>query len=403
VAVIGAGIMGTAIAAATVEHGLPVVIIDQNSDARAAAPEKVAADLAQSPVAGDGQAASAVARLVRCTADPTEIAGCDLVLESVPETVSVKHGVYAGLEPHLAATAVLATNTSAIPIVRLAAGLAAKDRFCGLHFFHPVRNRPLVEVVRGPETSDETIATAVAYAKRIGKTPIVVSDGPGFLVNRLLVPYLAEALEMLLEGASLDEIDGAATEFGMAMGPLHMLDEIGLDTALLVGRVLWEAFPERISVSPLLISMFKAGRLGCKCGQGFFLYPNGTGGDGPRPPDPQLADILATWARPPRSFSPPDIVARLLLPMILEAARLLEEGRVRDPRTIDLGAIYGLGFPASRGGLLYWADRLGSKRILALLKPLLLLGPRMEPTPMLVAMARRHGRFYGHLPAWAET
>jgi 3-hydroxyacyl-CoA dehydrogenase/enoyl-CoA hydratase/3-hydroxybutyryl-CoA epimerase/3-hydroxyacyl-CoA dehydrogenase/enoyl-CoA hydratase/3-hydroxybutyryl-CoA epimerase/enoyl-CoA isomerase len=331
------------------------------------------------------------------------IASCDLVLESVTETASAKHGVYAGLEPHLAATATLASNTSAIPIARLASGLSARGRFCGLHFFHPVRSRPLVEVVRGPETSDETIATAVAYAKRIGKMPIVVSDGPGFLVNRLLVPYLAEALDMLLAGTPLDEIERAATDFGMAMGPLHMLDEIGLDTAILVGRVLWEAFPERVSVSPLLISMFKAGRLGRKCGRGFFLYPNGTAGSGSRQPDPELAGILAAWAGPPRRFSPQDIVTRLMLPMILEAARLLEEARVSDPRSIDLGAIHGLGFPASRGGLLYWADTLGPERILDMLRLPAPVDPRMEPTPLLLDMARRGGRFYGRLLTRTET
>jgi 3-hydroxyacyl-CoA dehydrogenase len=423
VAVIGAGIMGTAVAAASVEHGLPVVIIDRDAAALAAAPTKVTADLGQiGPAASSmvgpavpasmrehgrhsrpydydyGSAASVVARLLRCTAEPGEVAGRDLVLESVTETASVKHSVYAALEPHLAATATLASNTSAIPIAQLAAGLAAKDRFCGLHFFHPVRSRPLVEVVRGPQTSDATIATAVAYARRIGKMPIVVRDGPGFLVNRLLVPYLTEALELLLDGVSLDQIDGAATQFGMAMGPLRLLDEIGLDTALLAGRVLWNVFPERIIVSPLLISMFKAGRLGRKCERGFFLYPNGTngsGGDGPRRVDPELAGILAAWARPPRPCSPQDILTRLMVPMILEATRLLEESRISDPRSIDLGTIYGLGFPTAHGGLLYWADTLGPRRVLAMLQPLVPAAPRLEPTAMLLDMARRDGRFHG--------
>jgi len=398
VAIIGAGTMGTAVAAANVEHGVPVVIIDADDNARAAAPERVAAELAQTADAGNGQTLSEVARLVRCATDPAQIASCDLVLESVTETASAKQSVYAMVEPHLGAAATLASNTSTIPIGRLAAGLAQRGRFCGLHFFHPVRGRPLVEVVRGPETTDETIATAVAYAKGIGKMPIVVRDGPGFLVNRLLVPYLAEALELLLDGVAIQDIDRAATDFGMAMGPLRMLDEIGLDTAMLAGRVLWDTFPERVSVSPLLITMFKAGRLGRKSGAGFFAYSNGSGGDAPGQPDPQLKELLAAWVRPQQSVPPEDLTTRLLVPMVLEATRLLEEGTVRDPRSIDLGAIFGLGFPASRGGLLYWADTVGIERILALLRAMEPLGSRVAPTAMLLDMARGRGRFYAEDP-----
>jgi 3-hydroxyacyl-CoA dehydrogenase/enoyl-CoA hydratase/3-hydroxybutyryl-CoA epimerase/3-hydroxyacyl-CoA dehydrogenase/enoyl-CoA hydratase/3-hydroxybutyryl-CoA epimerase/enoyl-CoA isomerase len=394
VAIIGAGTMGAAVAAANVEHGLPVVIIDADDTALVSAPQRVFAEVSQTQATSNGQALAAVSRLVRCTTDPAEVASCDLVLESVTETAPAKHSVYAAVEPHLRATATLASNTSTIPIARLAAGLSQRHRFCGLHFFHPVRNRPLVEVVRGPETSDQTIGTAVAYAKGIGKMPIVVRDGPGFLVNRLLVPYLAEALELLLDGVAIHQIDHAATEFGMAMGPLRMLDEIGLDTAVLAGRVLWNAFPERISVSPLLITMFKAGRLGRKSGAGFFAYSNGGDGDAPGQPDPQLSRLLASWVRPQPSVPPGDVATRLLVPMVLEATRLLEEGTVHDPRSIDLGAIFGLGFPASRGGLLYWADTVGIERIVAMLRALEPLGSRMAPTSMLLDMARCGARFY---------
>ena len=395
VAIIGAGTMGIAVAAANVGRGVPVAIVDSDDNTRAAALQRVAAELTQASDVGNGEAIAAVTRLVRCATDPAEIASCDLVLESVTETASTKQSVYAMVEPHLSAKATLASNTSAIPIGRLAAGLAQKGRFCGLHFFHPVRSRPLVEVVRGPDTTDETIATAVAYAKGIGKMPIVVRDGPGFLVNRLLVPYLAEALELLLDGVAIQEIDRAATDFGMALGPLRMLDEIGLDTAVLAGRVLWDAFPERVSVSPLLITMFKAGRLGRKSGAGFFAYSNGSGGDGPGQRDAQVEKLIADWVRPQPSVPPDDIAARLLLPMILEATRLLEDGTVRDPRAIDLGAIFGLGFPAARGGLLYWADTVGIERILAMLRALTPLGPHVAPTGMLLYMARRGGRFHG--------
>ena len=235
------------------------------------------------------------------------------------ETVSAKHAVYAAIEPHVQAHTILASNTSTIPIQRLAATLARADRFLGLHFFHPVRRRPLVEIVRGPKTSDASITTAAAFAKGIAKTPIVVDDGPGFLVNRLLVPYLTEALELLLDGASIDDVEHAATEFGMAMGPLRLVDEIGIDTVFQGGRVLWEAFPDRVVASPLLVSMLKAGRLGTKSGAGFFLYskegtgpicaqhPSGHSGrldlstfsvSGHR--DAAVAEMIAQWARSPQ-------------------------------------------------------------------------------------------------------
>ena len=166
------------------------------------------------------------------------------------------------LREHLAGHAILATNTSTIPVRRIAEKLPEASRFCGMHFFHPVRQRPLVEVVRGADTGDRAIASVVSHAWNIGRMPIVVEDGPGFVVNRLLFPYLGEALELLREGVSAESIERAAAEFGMALGPLRLIDEIGLDTTLHAGWVLGSAFPERIASSPLLVSMVKAGRLG---------------------------------------------------------------------------------------------------------------------------------------------
>jgi 3-hydroxyacyl-CoA dehydrogenase/enoyl-CoA hydratase/3-hydroxybutyryl-CoA epimerase/3-hydroxyacyl-CoA dehydrogenase/enoyl-CoA hydratase/3-hydroxybutyryl-CoA epimerase/enoyl-CoA isomerase len=266
----------------------------------------------------------------------------------------------------------------------------------GLHFFHPVRRRPLVEIVRGPRSEPHAIAAAVAYVQSIDKVPIVVNDGPGFLVNRLLVPYLAEALELLLEGVAIPQVERAATEFGMAMGPLRLVDEIGLDTALMGGRVLWEAFPERITPSPLLVAMYKKGRLGRKTGAGFFAYSSYQDA-AEAEPSPDAIDLVAAWARP-RAPTPGDqIITRLLLPMVLEATRVLEERLVDGPSSIDLAVNLGLGFPAARGGLLRWADSLGSRRVMALLEALAHRGSRFRPTPLLVEMARG-GRSF-HTPA----
>ena len=176
----------------------------------------------------------------------------------------------------------------------------------------------LVEVIRGQRTSDETIATAVAFAKRVGKMPIVVNDGPGFLVNRLLFPYMQESLELLSEGAEIKHIERAAKTFGMPMGPIELYDMVGLDTAFYAGRVMWEAFPNRITASPILPAMVKADRLGQKNGLGFFSYKNKKQ---QAEPDPGLMEILGFYLRGPKKFTPEELTARLFLPMLLEATR----------------------------------------------------------------------------------
>ena len=394
VAIVGVGMMGTAIAAVHVKHGLPVVVTDADEHLLASAVERIAAEMDDPAGPPSGPTRDTVTRLVRQTTDEAVVARCDLVLESVVEMPRVKQQVFARLEPRLSPSTILASNTSTIPIGRLAARLRDPGRFLGLHFFHPVRRRPLLEVVRGLQTSDQTVAAAVGYAKAIGKIPIVVADGPGFLVNRLLVPHLTEALELLLDGATIEQIEQAATEFGMAKGPIRLMDEIGLDTALRGGIVLHEAFPQRIPASPLLVAMIKAGRLGRKSAAGFFCYPTDEQPDKPIRPDPAAEEIIARWARAPRPFTPAMIVARLFLPMVLEATRILEEQKVRDPRDIDLGVLFGLGFPEARGGLLHWADTLGADRILGLLRALQCLGERARPTPLLLEIAK-HGSGFG--------
>jgi 3-hydroxyacyl-CoA dehydrogenase/enoyl-CoA hydratase/3-hydroxybutyryl-CoA epimerase/3-hydroxyacyl-CoA dehydrogenase/enoyl-CoA hydratase/3-hydroxybutyryl-CoA epimerase/enoyl-CoA isomerase len=222
----------------------------------------------------------------------------------------------------------------------------------------------------------------------------VVNDGPGFLVNRLLFPYMQESLELLVEGVPVKYVERAAKDFGMPMGPITLYDVVGLDTAFYAGRVMWEAFPDRIIPSQLLATLVKRGRLGQKSGAGFFAYPPGK-----KPekgvPDPAFEPILATYLRgEPLELTLEQVTARLFLPMLLEATRALEDGVVRDPRDIDLGLIYGLGFPAFKGGLLFWADTLGAEKILAMLRPLESLGPRMQPTQLLLDMAREGRKFY---------
>jgi len=393
VGVLGSGIMGGGIAGATLKSEIPVALTDANADALAKGAKQLLEEAAYNKKIKGPDVAKTLklAPLLAVTHRLEEIATADLVIEAVVEKEEVKKQLYAKLEPMLGPAAILASNTSTIPITRLAEGLARPERFCGIHFFNPVRRMKLVEVIRGAKTSDETVATAVAFAKRIGKSPIVVGDGPGFLVNRLLFPYMNEAIELLCDGASIKEIDRAATTFGMPMGPLTLYDLVGLDTAVYAGMVMYQAFPERVIAAPLVPSMVKQGRLGQKSGKGFFNYQNKKGR---AEEDPEVEKLIATYRRGQRKFSRDELTQRLFLPMLLEATRMLEEKIVRDVRDVDLGLIFGLGFPPFQGGLLYWADTIGAKKLVEMAKPFVPLGKRFEPTPLLLDMAKTGRKFY---------
>jgi 3-hydroxyacyl-CoA dehydrogenase len=390
VGILGAGMMGTAIAAVHVRHRLPVVLYDVDEERLARAPASVAAELRAS---GASFSTETIARMVRTSSEPAEAAQCDLVLETIVESLPAKQRLFERLRGSLASHAILATNTSTIPIRRLAEKLPEASRFCGMHFFHPVRERPLVEIVRGPDTSDGTVALAVSHTRRIGRMPIVVQDGPGFVVNRLLFPYLGAALELLREGVSAESIEWAAAEFGMAVGPLRLIDEIGLDTTLHAGWVLATAFPERIASSPLLVSLVKAGHLGQKTGVGFFPYRE-PAKDASVTLDHEAKKIVDPWIVPNRKPSKSSIACRLVLPMLAEAALILDEGKVEDARAIDLAVLFGLGFPAEKGGLLWWAESLGPDRIRSLLLPQDGIDAEPRPSPVLHSLAEPGDGFY---------
>ncbi|HQU41601.1 MAG TPA: 3-hydroxyacyl-CoA dehydrogenase NAD-binding domain-containing protein, partial [Pirellulales bacterium] len=394
VGIFGAGIMGSGIAAAVVKRELPVTLSDAAPAALAGGVQKILEEVSynKQTKGSDPRRMLTFAPLVNATTVDAEYKNCDLVIEAVVENPKVKGELYQRIEPLLGDQTILASNTSAISIGRLAEKLKRPDRFCGIHFFNPVRKMPLVEVIRGPKTSNETVATAVAFAKAVGKSPIVVNDGPGFLVNRLLLPYMNEALELILDGVEIKAIESAAKAFGMPMGPITLYDVVGLDTAYYAGQVMHEAFPDRIGESPLLAAMVKAGRLGQKTGTGFFAYKDKKEGRGS--PDPALADVVKPLLRGQTRLSEQQVIERLFLPMVLEATRILEEQKVRDPRDVDLGLIYGIGFPPFKGGLLFWADTLGAAKIVEMLQPYQSLGKRYQPTPMLAEMAKSGQMFY---------
>ena len=268
--------------------------------------------------------------------------------------------------------------------------MKAPERFAGMHFFNPVDRMQLVEVIRGEKTDDATIATLVALAKRIGKTPIVVRDCPGFLVNRILFPYINESLVLLEEGAAPRAIDKAATAFGMPMGPITLNDLVGLDTSLYAGRVINTAFADRAAATRILDDLVAAGRLGQKSGAGFYSYAKpGRGAD-----DPALAGFLAKHRKGTREIGTEEMTDRLFLPMLTEASRVLTEGIVREPGDVDMGLILGIGFPPFRGGILRWADSVGLPNILDRLKKYEHLGPRFRPTEQMRKLAAEGKGFY---------
>ena len=396
VGVIGAGIMGAGIVAANLKRNLSVSLSDAAQESlekgSVAALEEAAFDRAIKGPNID-RVLELSSKLNLAAID--DLDQCDLVVEAIVENADVKRQVFEKLETRLADDAVLASNTSTIPITLLAEQLKRPEQFCGIHFFNPVRRMKLVEIIRGKSTAETTIATAVAYAKRLGKMPIVVNDGPGFLVNRLLLPYMNEALELLSDGAAIKDIERASKSFGMPMGPLTLYDMVGIDTAFYAGRTMWEAYPDRIVASPILPALVKSGRLGQKSGRGFFNYENRKR---KAEPDPAFDDLLRPYLRKANKFEPDQIRDRLFLTMLLEATRALEEGIVRDPRDVDLGMIFGLGFPPFKGGLLFWADQIGAAKIVESLKPLESLGKRAEPTELLLEMARDHRKFYDMSP-----
>jgi 3-hydroxyacyl-CoA dehydrogenase/enoyl-CoA hydratase/3-hydroxybutyryl-CoA epimerase/3-hydroxyacyl-CoA dehydrogenase/enoyl-CoA hydratase/3-hydroxybutyryl-CoA epimerase/enoyl-CoA isomerase len=311
------------------------------------------------------------------------LADREVVVEAVVENEEVKTKLYRDLQMTLAPDVILASNTSTISITRMAAAVKKPENFAGLHFFNPVDRMQLVEVIRGEKTSDQTTATLVALAKKVGKTPIVVKDCPGFLVNRILFPYLNEAMVLLEEGAEPRAIDKAASDFGMPMGPITLSDLVGLDTALYAGMVVNRAFADRAKNTKILGALVKAGRLGQKSGAGFYSYAKGSRGVD----DLAFAAILAQCRTGKRDIGPEEIRDRLFLPMLVEASLVLTEGIVRSPEDVDMGLILGIGFPVQHGGLLRWADTEGIGKIMARLAKYESLGKRFQPTEQMRKLA----------------
>lgn len=394
--VIGAGIMGQGIAAANVKRGVRVRLSDARPEALAGGVEGVVREASYNKQTKTTDADLAIKRaaLIDGVTDAEQLATADVVIEAVVENAEVKRELFAQLEEHAGDNTILASNTSTIPITSLAHGLKRPEQFCGLHFFNPVRKMPLVEVIRGKQTSDETVARMTAYARRLGKTPVVVNDGPGFLVNRLLLPYMNEAALLASDGVPFKAIDKAAKAFGMPMGPLELHDVVGLDTCVHAGRVMHSAFGDRVVPAPILEKLVEAERLGQKNGKGFYDYPPSKPGKPPKPVPSDDAAALSNGEGRGEKADTGSLAERLLLPMLVEATRAIEDGIVNNVRDVDLALILGVGFPPHRGGLFFWADTLGAAQIVEKLQPLAPLGKRFEPSEWLLEHAKQEKSLY---------
>jgi len=330
-----------------------------------------------------------LAALLTGTADFSGFGSADLVIEAVFEDLAVKQQVLSEFEAVLRPEAVFATNTSTIPIGRIAERARHPERVLGMHFFSPVERMPLLEVIPTDRTSADAIVTAVRFGRQMGKTVIVVRDSPGFWVNRILMPYLNEAGILLEEGVPIEVLDRVMVRWGFPVGPVTLLDEVGLDVGQKAGGVMYEAFGERLAPAEVVPRMVEAGRLGRKVGKGFYLYVDGRKTD----PDPKAYQVAGVT--PLASVDEGMVEQRLVYSMLNEAAMAMGEGVVRQPRDADIGAIFGIGFPPFRGGPLRTIDALGPDRVVATLESLAVEhGSRFTPAAALVELVGGGERYY---------
>jgi 3-hydroxyacyl-CoA dehydrogenase/enoyl-CoA hydratase/3-hydroxybutyryl-CoA epimerase len=312
----------------------------------------------------------------------------DLVIEAVFEDLEIKHQVFSDLETQVRDDCILASNTSTIPIAKIAAAVQHRERVIGMHFFSPVEKMPLLEVIVTKETAPWVTATALTFGRKMGKTAIVTRDCPGFWVNRILSPYLNEAGRLVHEGVPIEEIDGVMKRFGFPVGPITLLDEVGLDVAQKASSVMHRAYGDRMSPIEGLKRMIDGGRQGRKSGKGFYRYEKGKR----QGVDQAVYEIFQVEPSPvPETH----VEQRLVLAMLNEAARALDECVIRSPRDGDIGAIFGIGFPPFRGGPLRYLDDMGTVRTVDTLEVLAgAYGDRFSPAASLKRMAEHGERFY---------
>jgi 3-hydroxyacyl-CoA dehydrogenase/enoyl-CoA hydratase/3-hydroxybutyryl-CoA epimerase/enoyl-CoA isomerase len=379
-AVLGAGIMGGGIAYQSAVKGTPVIMKDINQAALDLGLKEAATILGKGMQRGKIDAATMASTLnsIVPTLEYSAIKDVDLVIEAVVENPKVKGIVLAETEQHVSDDAIICSNTSTISINHLAKSLQKPERFCGMHFFNPVHKMPLVEIIRGEKTSEDTISAVVAATLKMGKTPIVVNDCPGFLVNRVLFPYFAGFSRLIMDGADFVAVDKVMEKiFGMPMGPAYLLDVVGMDTSDHASSVMSDGIPERmqkIANDPVTL-LYKADRLGQKNGKGFYNFSLDKRGRPAKVAAPEAYELFAPHCAAKRDFDKDEIIARVMIPMANEAIRCLEEGIVASAAEADMALLYGLGFPPFKGGIFRFIETMGLTNFVALADEYADLGP----------------------------
>lgn len=379
-AVIGAGIMGGGIAYQGAVKGIPTVMKDINQAALDLGLKEASSILEKGMQRGkvDARKMASTLNNIIPTLDQNAIANADLIIEAVVENPKIKAAVLADMEKTVAEDAIICSNTSTISINQLAKSLKHPERFCGMHFFNPVHKMPLVEIIRGENTSDATISAVVAATLKMGKTPIVVNDCPGFLVNRVLFPYFAGFSQLLIDGADFTAVDKVMEKiFGWPMGPAFLLDVVGMDTADHASSVMSDGIPERmqkIDNDPVTL-LYKAGRYGQKNGKGFYDFSKDKRGRPTKTPSSQAYALFEGHVTETKTFDKEEIIARVMIPMANEAIRCLEEGIVASAAEADMALLFGLGFPPFRGGIFRYIETMGLANFVALADKYASLGP----------------------------
>lgn len=397
-AVLGAGIMGGGVAYQSASKGTPIMMKDINEAALQLGlkeASKLLGKQVERKKITPAQMAEALGR-IRPTLSYGDFADVELTVEAVVENPKVKAAVLAELEDKVAEDAIITSNTSTISITSLAQNLKRPENFCGMHFFNPVHRMPLVEVIRGEKSSEKAIAATVTYAKQMGKTPIVVNDCPGFLVNRVLFPYFGGFIGLVEHGADFRRVDKVMEKFGWPMGPAYLLDVVGLDTAVHANDVMAEGFPDRMKRDgkTVLNVMYESGRLGQKNDTGFYKYEEDRKGKPKKVNDETTDALIQPLLKETRELTDEQIIARMMVPLCLETVRCLEDGIVETPAEADMALIYGIGFPPFRGGALRYIDALGVQAFVELADSLAELGPLYAVTDKLREMAKDGKKFY---------
>ncbi|EKE76223.1 fatty acid oxidation complex subunit alpha FadJ [Gallaecimonas xiamenensis] len=401
-AVLGGGLMGGGIANVTVtKAGVPVRIKDIGEQGISHA-FKYSYDLLMKKVKRRHLRKSQAQKQMMMLTGDTQYRGfhdVDIVVEAVFEDLALKHQMVKDIETHCGPETIFASNTSSLPIGQIAEAAQRPENVIGLHYFSPVDKMPLAEIIAHDKTSPQTIATTVAFARRQGKTPIVVKDGAGFYVNRILGLYMNEAAYLLMEGEPVEKLDKALTAFGMPVGPMTLLDEVGIDVGAKIAPILEKELGERFQAPAAFDKLLADGRKGKKSQKGFYLYKDLPKSWNPlkklpkKPVDESVYRVLGI--SPAGRLDLDAIAERTLLQMLNEAARCLDEGIIQSARDGDIGAIFGIGFPPFLGGPFRYMDKLGAKAVVAKLEALKAQhGERFAPSPLLVKMAEDGGHFY---------